>query len=255
MKILLSAYACEPNTGSEPGVGWHWALELAKMGHEVWVITRANNRSPIEEALQSVSLPNLQFVYYDLPVWAKWWKKLKGGVYLYYVLWQWGAYQAAQSLTARVMFDRVHHITFGVFRQPSFMAFLGIPFIFGPVGGGERAPYALRQSFPARGYVIDLLRDLSNWFSSLEPITQGVYKRSSIILCKTPETLSCIPKSYQDKCRLYLEIGIDSELIDSRDRNLTQEPWQGNRIFRILYVGCPISCQRTKFAAYCNWQW
>ena len=25
MKILLSAYACEPNTGSEPNVGWNWA--------------------------------------------------------------------------------------------------------------------------------------------------------------------------------------------------------------------------------------
>ena len=24
-KILLSAYACEPNKGSEPGVGWEWS--------------------------------------------------------------------------------------------------------------------------------------------------------------------------------------------------------------------------------------
>ena len=25
MKVLLSAYACEPGKGSEPGVGWRWA--------------------------------------------------------------------------------------------------------------------------------------------------------------------------------------------------------------------------------------
>ena len=48
MKILLSAYACEPNKGSEPGVGWHWALELGYLGHDVWVLTRANNRPAIE---------------------------------------------------------------------------------------------------------------------------------------------------------------------------------------------------------------
>lgn len=36
MKILLSAYACEPNKGSEPGVGWSWATEYAKQ-HQVWV--------------------------------------------------------------------------------------------------------------------------------------------------------------------------------------------------------------------------
>lgn len=43
MKLLLSAYACELNTGSEPGVGWHWAAEVTRLGHEVWVLTRADN--------------------------------------------------------------------------------------------------------------------------------------------------------------------------------------------------------------------
>ena len=50
MRVLLSAYACEPNKGSEAGVGWHWALEIARLGHEVWALTRANNRAPIEAA-------------------------------------------------------------------------------------------------------------------------------------------------------------------------------------------------------------
>jgi len=67
MKILLSAYACEPWKGSEPGVGWHWALELARQGHEVTVLTRANNREPIEVALKSHVPKGLQFFYYDLP--------------------------------------------------------------------------------------------------------------------------------------------------------------------------------------------
>ena len=29
MKILISAYACEPGKGSEPGVGWRWVNGLA----------------------------------------------------------------------------------------------------------------------------------------------------------------------------------------------------------------------------------
>ena len=43
-KILLSAYACEPNKGSEPGVGWNWAIQLSKMGHIVKIVTRQNNK-------------------------------------------------------------------------------------------------------------------------------------------------------------------------------------------------------------------
>ena len=38
-KVLLSAYACEPNKGSEPGVGWNWAKHLAEK-YEIYVITR-----------------------------------------------------------------------------------------------------------------------------------------------------------------------------------------------------------------------
>ena len=42
IRVLISAYACEPNKGSEPGVGWNWTLQMAKMD-EVYVITRSNS--------------------------------------------------------------------------------------------------------------------------------------------------------------------------------------------------------------------
>jgi len=32
LKILLSAYACEPGKGSEPGMGWHWRWRLRASG-------------------------------------------------------------------------------------------------------------------------------------------------------------------------------------------------------------------------------
>ena len=235
MKILLSAYACEPYKGSEPGVGWHWARELANIGHQVWVITRANNQPVIEKALSVEPNSNLHFVYYDLPEWLRRWKKIPGGVYFYYFIWQIGIYRIAKSLTEEITFDWAHHITFGVLRMPSFMAFLGIPFIFGPLGGGESSPTSLRSSFPLRGYVIDWLRDLSNLLLSINPLLNAIYKRSTIILCKTAETKAAIPKAYRDKCRLYLEIGIEpsnSDRFQLKTQNLFPD-----REFRLLYVG------------------
>ena len=47
LKLVLSCYACEPNRGSEPGVGWAWALGMAKR-HETFALTRANNQGVIE---------------------------------------------------------------------------------------------------------------------------------------------------------------------------------------------------------------
>ena len=37
LKILVSAYACAPNKGSEPGMGWNFVMGLAKF-HELHVI-------------------------------------------------------------------------------------------------------------------------------------------------------------------------------------------------------------------------
>src|ERR1700683_2444848 len=87
LRVLLSAYACEPGRGSEPGVGWNWIRELAKFD-EVWVMTRSNNREPIERALTAEPIDGAQFVYYDLPRWLRFWKKRQRGIRLYYYLWQ-----------------------------------------------------------------------------------------------------------------------------------------------------------------------
>jgi len=231
LRVLLSAYACEPRKGSEPGVGWNWALGLARAGHDVWVLTRANNRDAVEQALRDAPEPNLHFVYYDLPAWARWWKRGGRGVRTYYLLWQWGAYRCARRLCRKTQFDLVHHITFGVFRHPSFMGGLGLPFVFGPVGGGETAPHALRRSFPVRGHLVDLARDLANWLVRFDPLMASVYRRAAVTLCKTAETLHCIPGRYRDKCRVHLEVGMQAEAQPVPRRRGAPER------FRVLYVG------------------
>jgi len=232
LRILLSAYACEPDQGSEAAIGWRWALGLAKAGHEVWVITRANNAGAIENALARQQVVNLQFSYYDLPAWALGWKRAGRGVRSNYVLWQWGAYRVARRLCRAVRFDVVHHLTFGAFRHPSFMAFLDVPFVFGPVGGGETAPRLLRATYPLRGRVIDGVRDLANWTVRVDPLMAAVYRRSAAILCKTGETMDAIPARYHDKCCVQPEVGID----DPGDRRVVPRPRESGR-FRVLYVG------------------
>ena len=61
MKILLSAYTCEPNKGSEPEVGWKWATELSKIGNNVYVITRLNNKENIEQELKKKKISKTKF--------------------------------------------------------------------------------------------------------------------------------------------------------------------------------------------------
>jgi hypothetical protein len=64
IKVLLIAYACEPNQGSEPGTGWNLAVGLARYC-DVTVVTRANNKGVIERALPTGEGLRLRFVYID----------------------------------------------------------------------------------------------------------------------------------------------------------------------------------------------
>lgn len=210
MKILMSAYACEPHQGSEPGVGWHWAIETARLGHDVSVITRSNNREAITRELSKLGRPqHLQFFYYDLPAWARWWKRGRFGIHLYYLLWQWGAFKWARSHHLAHPFDAVHHITFGVIRQPSFMGRLGVPLVLGPLGGGERAPFALRQYHALACKANDLLRDAINALAWFDPWLRQMYAQASVILLKTPQSLQWLPQVLHGKSACMLEIGID----------------------------------------------
>jgi glycosyltransferase involved in cell wall biosynthesis len=199
MKLLLSAYACEPNKGSEPGVGWNWALALLDRGYAVHVITRSNNRPAIERVLQ-VQHSSMVVSYYDLPLWMRSWKHWPGGIYLYYLLWQFGACRLARRLHAIEHFNCVQHITFASVRQPSFMGVLGIPFIFGPVGGGETMPAQFQRGIPLAGRISETIRNLGNALLSFDPFVQFTLSRACIIACTTSETLARIPVRFRARC-------------------------------------------------------
>lgn len=233
MKILLSAYACEPDKGSEPGVGWSWAEALVRQGHQVHVITRSNNRPEIERTVGRKTLA-LRFDYYDLGRLARAWKHWPGGIYLYYLLWQLGAYRLARRLHEKEKFDCVQHITFVSFRQPSFMGLLGIPFIFGPVGGGETMPAALQKGIPWTGRIAETVRGIGNALVRWDPFMAITFSHAHLIACTSPETLARIPRRYRSRCRVQLAIGIRSCEIETATRVAAPGP-QFLFVGRLLY--------------------
>lgn len=213
MRILLSAYACHPKTGSEARLGWRWALELAARGHEVWVLTREANRLDIEHELARLSgTDTLHFLYYDHARLLPWLKRLRARFrYFYYYAWQWGAYQVARRQHAGRPFDLVHHVTWVQARAPSFMGRLGIPFVFGPVGGGEAAPWRLRGVQGARQWLIDLLRDVWTLLARLDPYTRQTYRAAARIHVTTPESLRLVPRSQRPQANVLPAVAYEPE--------------------------------------------
>lgn len=228
--VIVSAYACEPNKGSEPGIGWNWVIELARLGYQVNVITRLNNKDSIEEGLEKLEpLKNLIFYYYDLPKWLRVLKKGPFGIYFYYFFWQIGIISLAKKINDSKSIDLVHHITFGVFRQPSFLWKLNKPFVFGPVGGAEMTPHILLKSLPFREYIKELVRVFVNHVYRLSPILNKMYKKTDVILCKTEDTLKFISSNYSHK--KFVEMDIGTTGVNKTSTKIDNEK------LKVLYVG------------------
>jgi len=238
MKVLLSAYSCLPDSGSEPGIGWNWAQGIAACGHEVFVITRAINQKKIEAAVQRASIRNPQFLFHDLSATAQKLYKLPFGNYAYYFLWQYTAANLAARAHASEGFDQVQHITWGNFRLPSFMGKLGVPFIFGPVAGGEDTPKNLRRGLGLRGRVWDFLRRVSNLFLTRMPLMGATYEHATEIVATTNETLLAIPARYRQKTRVQQAIGIDPRSVQSSNNALRQSTVSRKTArLNLLFVG------------------
>lgn len=123
MKVLLSAYACAPGWGSEPGIGWGVAAGLAER-HDVWVLTGEHSRGPIEASAGSRPA-RLHVDYVDVPDAVG-----SAGTYVSYLAWQAAAYHRARGLHREVGFDLAQHVTYANSAMPSWLGRLGIPFVW-----------------------------------------------------------------------------------------------------------------------------
>ncbi|MGD1875410.1 MAG: glycosyltransferase family 4 protein [Mastigocoleus sp.] len=195
MKVLLSAYSCEPGKGSERGVGWNVAKEVAKY-HEVWVLTRPDeSQEAIETELANNKIPNLHFVYFTLPFWQdSLWLGQSGAMQIHYYLWQIQAYFVAKDLHRKIQFDLAHHITFVRYSSPSFLSLLPIPFVWGPVGGGESAPLSFWKDFNWRNKLYEILRWTWRSIGEFDPFTRLTAQKSAIVYATTKDTSQRIIK-------------------------------------------------------------
>ena len=216
-RIIMSAYACEPHSSSEPCAGWNYALQAARHGNEVHVVTRANNRSKIEAELARHPAANLHFYYLDLPGLFLWAKKAAGyyGLVGYYYAWQVALTFVAARLHRKHHFDLAHHATFIIDWMPSGLAVLPIPFLWGPVGGStNQLPRQMDLRLPAYALRHERVRSLmQRLLRILDPLAAFTKHRAARILVFTREAMNGIPPRHRGKAKAIIHIGVSvSEL-------------------------------------------
>jgi glycosyltransferase involved in cell wall biosynthesis len=203
MKILLSAHACNPELTSEYVVGWRCLLAVASR-HDVWLLTAERNRPALERAQASGTLPaNVRLNFAGKPFQQhqnQMAAKLQE--WPYYTEFLKAARSVALDLHRTVGFDLVHHSTFATWRVSVPYWELGIPFVIGPIGGGEifNLRYLSELSWIARFF--ECARNAATLSSILNPRVRRTFEKASVVLSANAETSRIVSRFTRDPSRI-----------------------------------------------------
>lgn len=124
---------------------------------------------------------------------------------IYYYLWQLGSIFQARKFLKTQKIDIVHHLTGGMDWMPSGLSFLGLPFLWGPVGSENIHP-VIFDSLPFTLRIKETFRKLvQNLGRHVDPFVRVTGNKAKIILSHTPHNL---PSRNQNKILPYMQTGI-----------------------------------------------
>lgn len=196
MKILIAATACRPYAGSEAYVGWQ-AINALRHDHELWVMTSLWCRPAVERVINSEGgWTRVRFVYVDEREGDRPYSEnriiARLQSWMRYRKWCRYASVAAKRLNQEIKFDLAHHVTYATWRMGSPLAGIGIPWIWGPIGGGENFPATMLPVLSPVAFLFEIIRGLNTMMAKRSPAVRCAAGSAAMVLPNNPETESLV---------------------------------------------------------------
>ena len=237
LKILINAYACSPDMGSEPGMAWNWVSNLAKFC-ELYIITEGEFREKIEAVVPTLEQGKNMHFYYN-PVTEEirkmCWNQGDWRFYKYYKEWQWKTYLMAKDICSSEHIDVLHQLNMIGFREPGYLWKLskenGVPFVWGPVDAKDKFPVAYLDGASIK---TKLFMRLKNFLTGIQLRYSGrvlkVARQASVVFSAS----SNLQRSFKKYMR------IDSPLLNETGCYVQEHPITDKsqkETFDVLWVG------------------
>ena len=133
------------------------------------------------------------------------------GLYLYYTLWQIGVVKIFRQLVKEIRFDYAWHLSFGSWWMPTFLPLVGLPFIYGPLGGGDGVPRSFFRALPLKDRIIQSFRYVLTSIAIFNPIVMFPACKAKAILCRTENNRDFLPFFLKRKSTVILETAMDMD--------------------------------------------
>lgn len=237
LKILINAYACSPNMGSEPGMAWNWCVNLAKYC-ELHIITEGEFRDKIEAVLPTLPQGNNMHFYYN-PVSDEirkmCWNQGDWRFYKYYREWQWKTYMMAEEIIRQHHIDIVHQLNMIGFREPGYLWKIeNKPFVWGPIGGLKQFPSSYLEGAGIKMKLFNRIKNIVNIYQiKHDKRVDQALKKADLLISSIPDSYNAIKKYKGLNSIIIPETGcfIDDNSIKRNKEEKVDDD------FRLLWVG------------------
>lgn len=233
MNVLINAYAVSPNWGSEQGVGWKWAINIAEHCN-VYVITEGQWRSEIEKNISNLpQRDNLHFYY--IPVSDKirrmCWNQGDWRFYFHYHIWQKKALKLAREIIITHKIDIIHQLNMVGFREPGLLwKIKEIPFVLGPIAGRTHLNLKYFSDVHLLSKTKYAVKNIINSIQfNYSPNVKNALKYSRAVITPMEDMADDIAKRYNVPVYLIPETGLD-ETVQRPVRN-------SDKTLHLLWVG------------------
>ncbi len=220
MKLLLMCYECSPYIGSEWAVGWGRLLGAAKIAETHVVTSEANFRDLTRARAEGLLPRNVQF-HTPEPDQTLRTLERKPGVFAYnyeaYKHWQKLAMAYVKKLHITEHFDLVHQVNVCTFREPGYTFDLGIPYLWGPVGGSQNFPVPFLTALPPKEALKEGLRGIANQLTLHHPRVRRAARRAAYVIGANSVNRRDFYRAFGRDVELLLETGLHA--VEQPDRS------------------------------------
>jgi len=187
VRVLIVAFACDPRAGSESFIGWN-AIKALCGRVDLEVVTSDNSRLGLEK--EAAERP-LGFRVHYLGTKTNWHPnrmvaRLQSWLQAFDFSRQ--VLAKAQQIHSERPLDLTHHVTITTWRVPSLLWRLGVPFIWGPIGGGEPFPWKCRTLLSSTALIFEAAREISNNVNRMFSEVRASARNAAFCLATNEET-------------------------------------------------------------------
>jgi glycosyltransferase involved in cell wall biosynthesis len=244
MKIILSAYYCHPNKGSEQAVGWNWLIELSKNNEIFFLFYSGENQEAA--VLKGVELLPQKKNIHLYPIGFSHFVEKKIYHRVKYELWQIKAFFLVRKLIHKKSIYLIHQVTISAWWFTGYYWMFNIPIVLGPLLGGQNCPKVALSFLNFKHRIYEVARSILLYLSSRLFINSIIsIKKASLVIAGNNETLKLVSKIRYNRPTILLSTA-GANFYGENNTNLVK-----NNVLKLLWVGLLIHRKNFGFLLAC----